>query len=166
MLPNRDIRVIHLLEKPEVASTLKQWFIDEWAPWYGPDGPGDAESDLAACRSHDTLPICLVALNLEGEVVGTASLRSESVGSEHGVGPWLAAVLVSKDHLRKGVGTALVKAIEEEATRLKFESIYTSTNSAMNIMERQGWEIFGTTDTLRGPATIYRKPVGGETEPA
>jgi hypothetical protein len=35
-----------------------------------------------------------VWLNREGEVPGTAALKSESVGSEIGVGPWLAAVLV------------------------------------------------------------------------
>ena len=45
-----------------------------------PNGPGDAKSDLAACRSRDELPICLVALSMDGEVLGTAALKSESVG--------------------------------------------------------------------------------------
>ncbi len=156
---NINLYIIHLFEMPEVAPTLKQWFVEEWEPWYGPEGPGDAESDLAACRSRDELPICVVALSMKNVVLGTAALKSESVGSERGVGPWLAAVIVGKEHERKGVGTRLVKAIEEEAVRLGFESIYTSTESARRIMERRGWKPFGTTETLRGTATIFRKQV-------
>jgi len=164
MPPDGNIRLIHLLEMPEAAATLEQWFIDEWTPWYGPDGQGDAERDLAACRSRDELPVCLVALNAHGEVVGTASLKSESVGSEHGVGPWLAAVLVGKAHEGQGIGTALVAAVEAEAARLGYESIYTSTESAKGIMQRRGWQPFATTDTLRGLATVFRKQVAGPPE--
>jgi len=156
---NRDIRFRHLCEVPEAASTLEQWFIAEWKPWYGPDGAGDAASDLTACRSRDDLPICLVALDAEDEVAGTASLKSESVGSEHGVGPWLAAVLVGKAHEGQGIGTALVGAIEAEAARLGFATIYTSTESAKGIMQRRGWQPFATTETLRGTATVFRKRV-------
>ncbi len=163
MTSHLNIRIVHLLEAPEVAPMLERWFIEEWMPWYGPDGPGDAESDLAACRSRDELPICLVALNMADEVLGTAALKSESVGSELGVGPWLAAVLVGKGHQGKGVGTVLVKAIEEEAARLGFDSIYTSTDTAKGILERRGWQAFGTSESIRGPVTIYRWHVRGET---
>ncbi len=156
MTSNQDFRIVHLLEAPEVVPTLERWFIEEWTPWYGPDGPGDAASDLAACHSRDHLPICLVALNIDHDVLGTATLKSESVGSELGVGPRLAAVLVGKDHQGKGIGTALVEAIEEEAARLGFGSIYTSTDTAGGILERRGWQAFGTTESLRGLLTIYR----------
>ena len=163
MISDQNIHIVHLSEAPEVAATLERWFIEEWTPWYGPDGPGDAKTDLAACRSRNALPICLVALNMDDEVLGTAALKSESVGSEFGAGPWLAAVLVDKDHQGKGVGTALVKAIEEEAARMGFDSIYTSTDTAMGILERRGWQAFGTTESIRGPLTIYRWQVRGKT---
>lgn len=103
---------------------------------------------------------------MDGEVLGTAALKSESVGSELGLGPWLAAVLVGKGHRGRGVGMALVKAIEEEAARLGFDSIFTSTDTAKGILERRGWQAYGTTETLRGPATIYRWQVRGETASA
>ena len=107
-----NLRVVHLLEAPEAALTLARWFVEEWAPWYGPSGEGDAEGDLAACCRRDNLPICLVALGLDDEVLGTIALKAESVGSELGVGPWLAAFLVGIEHRSKGVGTALVAAME------------------------------------------------------
>lgn len=160
MTSDQTIRIVHLLEVSEVVPTLVRWFIEEWGPWYGPDGPGDAHADLAASGSRDALPICLAAFGMDGELLGTAALKSKSVGSEIGAGPWLAAVLVGADHQGKGVGTALVKAIEEEAARLGFESIYTSTDTAGRILERRGWQTFGTAQSIRGEVAIYRRQVG------
>jgi GNAT superfamily N-acetyltransferase len=153
----QDWHIVHLIEVPEAVPRLTRWFVEEWGPYYGPGGPGDAGSDLAACRGRDALPICLVALSAGEEVLGTAALKSDSVGSELGVGPWLAAVLVGEDHRGQGVGTALVEAIEAEARRLGFASIYSSTDSAAGMLERRGWQAFGTVESLRGPATVYRR---------
>jgi GNAT superfamily N-acetyltransferase len=161
VITRQDFHIVHLLEAPKAAPTLARWFVEEWAPWYGPDGAGDAGHDLAACRSRNELPVCLVALNMDDQVLGTAALKSESVGSELGVGPWLAAFLVGKEHRGKGVGTALVEAIEEEACRLGFKSIYTSTETAESIMKRRGWQAFGSAESLRGPVTTYRRKVRG-----
>lgn len=156
MTDREEIRIFHLSAVPEFASALEEWFIDAWSPWYGPDGSGDAKADLAACRDPQRLPICLVATDFNDRLLGTASLKSHSVGSELGVGPWLAAVLVDGARRRQGIGTALVEAIEKEATRLGFASIYTSTDTAIGILERRGWQDFSATTSLRGPLTVYR----------
>ena len=163
MASQGEVRIAHLIDAPEAVPILVDWFVAEWTPWYGPEGPGDAESDLAACSSRDTLPLCLVAFNTAGALLGTAALKDKSVGSEHGVGPWLAAVLVAAPHQGKGVGSALVAAIEKEAARLGFDAIYTSTDTAGGIMQRRGWQAFGATDSLRGPLTIYRFEIPGDT---
>ena len=156
MTTEKELSFAHLCDVPEMLPVLEQWFVQEWEPWYGPNGQGDAKADLAACAHRDTLPICLVALDADRAVLGTASLKAGSVGDELGVGPWLAAVLVAEEHQGKGIGTALVQAIEEEATRMGFDAIYTSTDTAKNIMERRGWTPFGETQSLRGPLTVYR----------
>lgn len=160
MAARQDLSIVHLFEAPRAAPELERWFIEEWTPWYGPGGAGDAGRDLAACRSRDELPICLVALNAEREVLGTAAIRSESVGSELGVGPWLAALLVGNDHRGQGVGTALVEAIETEARRLGFEAIYTSTDTAETLMRRRGWSAYGSAESLRGSVAVYRRQLG------
>ena len=152
-----EIRIVHLLEEPEAARTLEQWFIEEWAPWYGLDGPGDAARDLEACNSIDDLPICLIAIGPDREILGTASLKTESAGSEQGMGPWMAAVLVDRSYRRQGVGTALVMAIGEEAKRLGFEAVFTSSDSAIGILRRLDWKKIGNTQTLRGRVPIFSK---------
>ncbi len=151
------LRIIHLAEVPETVPTLVRWFVEEWTPYYGPDGPGVAEDDLLACCNRDEIPIALVAIDAESNVIGTAALKSESVGSEPGQGPWLAAFLVGKDHRGQGVGTALVEAIEGEACRLGFQTTYTSTDAAEGIYRRRGWEALNQVSSLRGPITVYRQ---------
>lgn len=154
------MRIVHLLDAPEAVPTLVRWFVAEWEPWYGPAGDGDAESDFAACRDRGALPICLVALNEASAALGTAALRDESVGSELGVGPWLAGVLVSKENRGAGVGKALIAAIEDEARRLGFGAIYTSADADAATMRRQGWHEHGAAQSLRGRVTVYRRQLG------
>jgi GNAT superfamily N-acetyltransferase len=156
------MRICHLIDVPALRAELEQWFVEEWAPWYGPGGQGDAKADLVACGSRDTLPICLVALSDEGELLGTAAIKEDSVGSELGVGPWLAAMLVKREYRGRGVGTALVEAIEAEAARIGFEEIYSSTDTAMKILERRGWKMFGSARSLRGEIAVYQRAFKNE----
>ncbi len=151
----------HLTDHPEKLPILAQWFIEEWAPWYGPGGAGDAQQDLLDCDSRDRLPICLIALNADEELLGAIALRDTSVGSELGYGPWLAGLLVTPPHRGKGVGTALVAALEREAARLGFDAIYTSTDTAEGIMRRRGWQPVGAATSLRGEVEVFRRALDG-----
>lgn len=160
MTGSADFRIVHLADAPDAASTLARWFVAEWKTWYGPGGAGDADADLAACESRDRLPLCLVALDAGGRVLGSAALKTDSAGSELGVGPWLAALLVGPEHRRRGVGSALIAAVEAEARRLGFPAVYISTDTAESLLRRHGWQPVGSTSTLRGPATVYRRRLG------
>ncbi|MEM7446131.1 MAG: GNAT family N-acetyltransferase [Pseudomonadota bacterium] len=156
-----EIEFSLLVGREDLIPELAKWFCQEWDPYYGEDGPGDADADLKACLNRDTLPIVVVALGPDGALLGTAALKDQSVGSELGVGPWLAALLVATDKRGQGIGTALVSAIEREAARLGFSWIYTSTDSAEGLLRRRGWEPVGDTHSMRGPLKIYRSFVGG-----
>ncbi|MBT5919509.1 MAG: GNAT family N-acetyltransferase, partial [Alphaproteobacteria bacterium] len=112
---------------------------------------------IAEYRERDLLPICLLAIDQNEHVIGTASLKEDSVGSSPGTGPWLAAVLVKENLRGQGIGTALVIAIEHEAVRLGFRSIWSSTDTAGHILERQGWNKEGGAMSLRGTLDIYRR---------
>lgn len=149
-------RIVQLADAPDALPTLARWFVAEWAPYYGPGGPGDATADLEGCRNRDALPIALVALDDDGAVVGTAALKAESVGSEQAAGPWLAAFVVGRAHRRRGVGTALAAAVEAEARRLGHAALYCSTDVADDMLKRCGWRAHGVTQSLRGAVRIYR----------
>jgi GNAT superfamily N-acetyltransferase len=151
--------IIELLaDRPSAIPRLANLFIDEWAPWYGPGGNGNAKSDLTECMNRGRLPIAVVAENEDRLVLGTAALKQESLGSEHGFGPWLAAFVVAPEFRGKGIGLSLIQAVEEQAQRLSIKQIFTSTDTANSIIEKREWErLRQTAQSLRGPVSIYSK---------
>ena len=140
---------------PELAA----WFIEEWEPYYGPDGPGDAFADLAEARSADVIPICLVALDDDGRPLGTVALKERSVSHQH-LSPWVVALLVRPEARGRGVGSRLLASVEAEARRLGFERIYVATDTATSLLERRGWRAFDTAPTLRGDVGVFALELG------
>jgi len=151
-----------LAEAPFVIPTLSHWFIDEWAPWYGPGGQGDVGADLLACCNRDRLPLAVVVLDDNDQALGTAALKPRSLGSKLGYGPWLAAVLVGRPFRRRGVANALIGAIENNARRLGLKRIYVSTDSAVSLVTRRGWMPTGDdAESLRGRVSIFSLDLDG-----
>ena len=149
-----DVRFARLDDVPHLVDTLVAWYEREWLEYYGLGGPGDARANVRACLEATILPQCLVALDVDGAAMGTVTLRERSF-SHRELTPWVGALLVEPSHRRKGVGSALVGAAEEEARRLGFATLHMSTDSAQSIVERRGWRAFDTAESLHGPVTVY-----------
>lgn len=152
-----NIEIAYLADWPSSIPGLAALFIEVWEPYYGAAGPGDAVADLSECLNRDTIPIAVIALDENRDILGTAALKPNSLGDDKYPGPWLAALVVAKEHRRKGIGEALVAAIEAQAKRLGFSEIYTSTDAASTTMSRRSWQVIDTVGTLRGSATIFKK---------
>jgi predicted N-acetyltransferase YhbS len=149
------LKIVPLADVPNVIPVLEQLFVQEWEPYYGAQGPGDAARDLAESCQRDELPFALVAIDADGKVAGTAALKTQSVGSDVAPGPWLAAFVVQPGNRRQGIGDALVGAIEREAKRLGLASIFVSTDAAEGIIQRRGWRRVGAAASLRGEVAVY-----------
>lgn len=151
-----DVDIALLIDRPAALADLAALYVAEWTPWYGPNGAGDAEADLAACLNRATLPLAVVAQGPDGRVLGTAALKNESLGAELGYGPWLAAVVVDPACRGRGIGSALIAAVERQARTLGFAALYTSTDTARSLVERRGWTpLRRTLPSLRGPVWLY-----------
>lgn len=151
-----EAEIVPLAAARDHIPTLVRWFEAEWAPWYGPNGHGDARHDLDRAARHAGLPYALIALAGD-RPVGTASLRADSVGSDLAPGPWLAAILVDPDRRGGGIGTALVAAVEAAARDFGYDEIFTSTDTAAGIMLRRGWTQIGLSRSMRGEIEVFRK---------
>lgn len=153
--------IVLLSEARFALPILARWFEQEWAPWYGDGGQGDAWSDLSQCASDADIPKAFVALGVGNSVLGTVALKEDSLGHDLGFSPSLAALLVHKTARGKGVGSLLVGAVEDYARKLGFRRIYCTTDSAVKILERRGWH---TVDqqlmSLRGEVGVYCLDLG------
>ena len=154
--PVVPIKICFLAEIPEVVPQLVKLFQEEWADYYGPDGPGIAESDIWERCQINSIPLTLIATDDNGEVVGTGTLSAEPTDSIFNQGPWITALVVEKNRRGNGIGTALISALEMEARRFRYQYIYISTHTAEGILLSRGWEEVNKTTYYQGAATIYR----------
>lgn len=132
---------------------LAEWMLAEWAPWYGPDGPGDAMADLERYASSETdLPVGLVAYR-DGELVGLCALKDDVLPPVPHLGPWAGAGLVGPNHRGQGIGASLLRATTELARSLGFGHIYCATATSHTLMEREGWQPMQSA-TLHGTVVV------------
>ena len=153
---NNQIAFEYLADHPEVVPLLKEWFEQEWEPYYGLNGPGNAEEDLLTCSRRDSLPIALIA-TCDGEVCGTAALKSESIATHTHLTPWVAALIVSPPYRSRGIGTALISQTGRLAKSLGFNKIYFGGRRTENTLVRNGWKVLEPIEYLVGDGSIYEK---------
>ena len=154
--PKVPVKICYLAEVPEAVPKLVKLYQEEWVLHYGPDGPGIAESDIWDCYQIHSMPLALVAIDENEEVIGTGSLDTKLDGFEHPSGPWITSLIVEKNKRRNGIGTALIAALEMEARRFRSSYIYMATDNTESILLRRGWEILNEVSSMWGAATIYR----------
>ena len=149
-----------LANHPEALPILKELFESEWEPYYGANGPGDAEVDLQKSANSIELPIALVAI-FDGSICGTAALKMESVTTYPNFHPWLAAVLVAPAFRKKGVGEQLIIAIELLAKKLGYREIYVGTGDKSGLSEitldKRDWKFIDKSDYFVSEASVYKK---------
>lgn len=141
------VRVAFAAEVPSAAEVVGAW---HWAEW-GPSDEGETKSDWVArlrswCRTS-SLPVLLVAVDDDHDLVGSVSLI-ESDMPHHAdwadVGPWLSGLYVVPERRESGVGRALVAACEEHARRCGIETLLLYTSAAQRLYEDLGWQVLET----------------------
>lgn len=142
----------HIQAHPELIPRLALMLQAQWPDWYGPEGPGDAQAELAS-TSRDRLPLGLAALTAAGAPLGLVFLR-EHAFSHPELTPWAGGLLVAPGRRGEGVGTALVRALHGEARRLGFRAIHAATDDARGLLERLEWVKIDTIASDRGPLAL------------
>ncbi|WP_321449450.1 GNAT family N-acetyltransferase [uncultured Cohaesibacter sp.] len=149
---------VSLSECKSAIPLIAQWFCYQWPDWYGAEGSGNAIADLEEWANGDALPLARLALSASGEPLGIAALKNEGLGEEYGFGPFLSAFYVPSIHRRRGVGLALIRAIEAAAREHGLGVLYCTTDGARSLIEKAGWENTGlSSPSERGLLTIYRR---------
>lgn len=102
----------------------------------------DADGLLKLVAS-DGLEAALVA-RVDGMPVGSALLVHRELEPAHDLTPWLAGLVVAEEHRGRGIGSALVGAVEERAAAAGVGTLYLYTWQARGFYAALGWKAVET----------------------
>lgn len=153
-----DFFIAPLGNHKPLIPVVAQWFREEWPGWYGKDGQGNAEQDLFDWCDETELPFARIAMTMTGEPVGIVALKPDGLGEEHGLTPFVSALLVVSSHRRQGVATALIEVLEQDAIDRNVLILYSTTDSAAGLLKRMGWQETGLLcASERGDLPVFSK---------
>jgi len=148
--------ITYLADYPQYLSTVAGWVFDEW----GQEMPGSTlESIQVLFNLHlnrDRIPLTMLAL-VEWQPVGTASIFLHDMNTRMDLTPWLAAVYVLPEFRGQGIGSQLVRAIEDVATRLQLKQLYLFTPDRADFYARLGWSVLETAEYRQHSNVIMTK---------
>lgn len=99
---------------------------------------------LEQLASDQSRGVALIA-KAGGKPFGTCLLVESEIEPNHDVSPWLAGLFVDPEHRRKGAGSSLVRAIEDQARQRGFSRLYLYTTAAVEFYARLGWVVLDRT---------------------
>jgi predicted N-acetyltransferase YhbS len=118
------------------------------------------EHDMAGLRelvaAAGGFEVSLVA-RIGGELAGSVLLVRNELDAQHDAGPWLAGLVVAPQARRRGIGTALVKAVETHARGHGIERLYLYTWKARRFYALLGWRAVETFDDGGEPAMLMAR---------
>ncbi|MGC3981188.1 MAG: GNAT family N-acetyltransferase [Steroidobacteraceae bacterium] len=143
----QGLNIDYLCRYPQFIPALANFSYQEWLPVYRQHGK-DYQAALHSYAQRintDSLPLALV-VTLNGELLGSGSLKLHDIESRRDLGPWLGGMYVVEQWRGRGIGTLLLEHLLSEAARLKLESLYLWTASAQGWYARHGWHQYEQLD--------------------
>ncbi|MGC4109464.1 MAG: GNAT family N-acetyltransferase [Nocardioides sp.] len=124
--------------------------------------PGPWIQDTARTAGRDRLPLTLVAMDLDGDVIGAVTLDSDADADCQAGGsrtPWVLRMVVRPGERRCGVGRLMVAALEDLARENGHDELWvTAAGDEVEFYRRCGWEP-DALDAATAGRTVLRKLV-------
>lgn len=144
---------IHVI--PELASFHLEYF-GQFNPQLTLES---REAQLHLRTGKSSIPLTLVALD-QNKPVGSACLVEHDLPGHPDLTPWVSSVIVRSELRRMGIGSALMKRIEQEGARLGYEKLYLFTPDMEAFYSQLGWVVIGREMYRDNEVVIMEKLVG------
>ena len=152
------MHISYLADHPHLIPTLAGWHHAEWAHL----NPGDTvEARISRMQKllvKEQVPTAFVAL--EGDtLLGSASLIDNDMDTRKDLRPWLASVYVAPEFRDRGMGSALVQRVVDEARALGVETLYLFTPDRESLYARMGWSVIERTEYRGEQVVVMELPI-------
>jgi predicted N-acetyltransferase YhbS len=153
----KTVLIEYLADRPEALRLLAEWQHEEWGELRVGDTIEKRMARLGTSLNRDRIPLTVVALE-DGHVLGSASLIPHDMETRMELTPWLAGVFVGEAYRRKGIASALVRRIMDEAANLKVPLLYLYTLHSEKLYAGLGWTVQEHTTYRDQPIVIMTYP--------
>lgn len=119
---------------------LSDTFAEAWPDWAATISRAQLEASFA-CGADGGFPVVFAAKQSE-KALGTIALRPWFGDEPMAETPWVRGLWVHPEYRGRGVERLLLRAVEDEARRRGFDSLYAGTTSIERLAVRRGWRVF------------------------
>lgn len=113
---------------------------------------------LAGLMTGDGFECALVA-RIDGAPVGSVLMVRDELESPHSLSPWLAGLVVAPGQRRRGIGAALVRAVEAHAATVGVNDLYLYTWQSRDFYAVRGWEEVETFEQHGEPMLLMSRSI-------
>jgi GNAT superfamily N-acetyltransferase len=155
------VRIASIAGHPEHIETVAGWQWDEW----GHLEPGNSHAArVAALRAQAAcpggIPVTLVAVDGD-TVLGSVSVEDGMPAPR----PRLVRLYVTPVARGRGIATALVRRVMDEAAALGVPRLYLFTKGVRGLYEKTGWRVLEVRRADGGELTIMAADLLPESQP-
>jgi len=131
------MQICNLKEVPQHIETLASWHQQEWHHL----NPGQTLAmriqKMQKYLNKDFVPSTFVAL--DKNIMGSAAIVDQDMDERSEFSPWLASVYVEPAYRCKGIGTALVNHVVEQAKLKGYRELFLYTPDKDKFYQQRGW---------------------------
>lgn len=113
---------------------------------------------LAALMAGDGFECALVA-RIGDAPIGSVLMVRHELESPHSLSPWLAGLVVAPKHRRRGIGAALVRAVETHAATVGVNDLYLYTWQSRDFYAARGWTEVETFEQHGEPMLLMARSI-------
>lgn len=119
-------RIVFLSELSQLVGLCAWWAFKTWGKYNPSYNLTKRIESFAQHCNCDRIPLTVLYLNEDGLPLGMASLRDND-GIRPDLSPWLGSVYVDTLSRGKGIGSRLVREIQNIARQIGYERVYLLT---------------------------------------
>ena len=135
------IQIDSITTFPQFIPELASWHDQEWRHLNPTEYTIDFRmKEYEQCLSSTKIPMMLVA-HENDRPLGSVRLINNDMDTHLEWFPWMASLFVHKDLRGKGIGTSLIKAIEQKARSFGYDKLYLFTEDQHALYKKLGWQI-------------------------
>ena len=130
-------KILNLRDKPELLETLARWHQAEWSQL----NPGETLEQriirMQPFLNDKLIPSTYIAF--DDVLYGSAAIVANDMDNRPELSPWLASVFVYPEYRNRGIGSALVRHVMQQAHKNNIEKLYLYTPDREAFYHKLGW---------------------------